>query len=175
MWIVLVGIDKLFLVSPITCSTSIAPPAVVPTPTDCGPLKNLMSFLSDANCFVSTGMNIWLFNMSIWEPNVWAIPACLWTLITLGVGNTSNTFNSSVSVVFPEPTLNEPPIATELGIEVTKISCITPLALPTFIVCASPTVTVLTPTLKVFVKFTIELLNPDTDIASWSFNSTKGK
>ena len=175
IWIVRVGIDKLLLVSPITWSTSIAPPAVVPTPTDWGPLKNIKSFLSETNFLVLTGINIWLFNTSISEPKVWAIPACLCILITFGVGNISNTFNISVSVVFPEPTLNDPPTATELGIEVTKISWITPLALPTFIVCASPILSVLIPTLNVFVKLTIELLNPDTDIASWSFNSTNGR
>ena len=38
-WSVLVGIEVLFLISPTTLSTLIAPPAVVPTPTDWGPLK----------------------------------------------------------------------------------------------------------------------------------------
>ena len=38
-WIVLVGIDKFWFVSPTTYSTLVAPPLVVPTPTDCFPLK----------------------------------------------------------------------------------------------------------------------------------------
>ena len=37
--IVLVGIDTTSFKSPTNVSTSIAPPTVVPTPTDCGPLK----------------------------------------------------------------------------------------------------------------------------------------
>ena len=39
IWIVLVGIDNTSFKSPITVSTSIAAPFVVPTPTDWGPLK----------------------------------------------------------------------------------------------------------------------------------------
>ena len=39
IWIVLVGIDVLFTISPTTLSTLVAPPEVVPTPTECGALK----------------------------------------------------------------------------------------------------------------------------------------
>ena len=39
IWIVLVGIDVLSTISPTTLSTLVAPPGVVPTPTDWAELK----------------------------------------------------------------------------------------------------------------------------------------
>ena len=82
MWIVLVGIETVSLISPVTLSTSIAPPEVVPTPTDWGPLKYIISFTSDVNLLVLTGILILLLSTSTLEPKVCAIPVCLWTLIT---------------------------------------------------------------------------------------------
>ena len=41
--------------------------------------------------------------------------------------------------------------------------------------CAKPILLVLIPTEKESVRFTIELLSPDTDITSLSFNSINGK
>ena len=55
IWIVLVGIDTVSFISPIILSTLIAPPDVVPTPTDCGPLKYTTSLSSDTNLVVLTG------------------------------------------------------------------------------------------------------------------------
>ena len=78
-------------------------------------------------------------------------------------------------LTLPEPTLNVPPTATEFGILVTKISWINPPAAPIVILFASPTLSVFTPTLNESVRLTIELLNPDTETASLSFNSMNGK
>ena len=72
--IVLVGIDKSFTTSPTKYFTLVAPPLVVPTPTDWGPLKYTKSFVLDSNFLVFTGILIWLFNTSITDPEVWAIP-----------------------------------------------------------------------------------------------------
>ena len=116
---VLVGIEIVSFISPTILSTFIAPPAVVPTPTDCGPLKKIISLKSDSNWVVFTGMVIRLFKTSTVEPSVCAIPACLCTLITFLIGNTFNTLRTSESDVFAAPTLNEPPIETLLGIDVT--------------------------------------------------------
>ena len=80
--IVRVGIETVSFISPVTLSTLIAPPDVVPTPTDCGPLKYTISLTFDVNLVVLTGILILLFNTSTLEPKVWAIPVCLWTLIT---------------------------------------------------------------------------------------------
>ena len=77
IWIVLVGIDVLSIISPMILSTLVAPPAVVPTPTDCAELKYMISFTSESNFFVCTGILILLFKTSILEPRVWAIPTCL--------------------------------------------------------------------------------------------------
>ena len=74
IWIVLVGIDTVSFIPPIILSTSIAPPDVVPTPTDWGPLKYTISLTSDSNLVVLTGILILLFNTSILDPAVWAIP-----------------------------------------------------------------------------------------------------
>ena len=175
IWIVLVGIDTVSFISPIILSTFIAPPEVVPTPTDWIPLKYIISSTSDSNLVVSTGILILLFNTSMLEPKVCAIPVCLNTLITFLNGYKFNTLKDSTSEVFPEPTLNEPPIAIVFGISVTKISWIKPLAAPTVIDFARPIVSVLTPTLNELVKFTIELLKPDIETEVWSFNSIKGK
>ena len=91
IWIVLVGIDVLSTISPMILSTLVAPPAVVPTPTDCAELKYMISFTSESNFFVCTGILILLFKTSILEPRVWAIPTCLKTLITFLSGYMFNT------------------------------------------------------------------------------------
>ena len=127
------------------------------------------------NLVVFTGIVIELFKISILDPRVWAIPVCLSTLTILSEGKTFNTFNSSVSLVFPEPTLIEPPIDTEPGISVNIISWTRPAELPTVILDARLTLLVETPTLNIFVKFLIFVLKPDIDTASWSFNSMNGK
>ena len=67
---VLVGIGKFCFVSPITYSTTVAPPEVVPTPTDCGALKYTKSLIFDSNFFVLTGILILLFKTSTFDPNV---------------------------------------------------------------------------------------------------------
>ena len=82
IWIVLVGIDVLSTISPTILSTLIAPPGVVPTPTDWGALKYIISFDSEVNCLVLTGILISLFNMSMFDPRVWAIPVS-YTHLTL--------------------------------------------------------------------------------------------
>ena len=86
MWIVLVGMDVLSTISPTILSTLIAPPGVVPTPTDWAELKYIISLTSDSNFLVWTGILIWLFKTSIFDPRVCAIPTCLKTLITFLVG-----------------------------------------------------------------------------------------
>ena len=68
MRIVLVGIDATSFKSPIKVSTSIAPPFVVPTPTDLGPLKYITSSGSDSNFVVLTGILIVLLRASTLEP-----------------------------------------------------------------------------------------------------------
>ena len=159
-------------------STSIAPPFVVPTPTDWGPLKNITSLGSDSNFVVLTGILILLFRASTLDPAVCATPVCLSTLITFLASNRFNTCKNSMSAsapTFPEPIFIEPPIATLDGILFTWISWIKPFAAPIVIVFASPTESVPTPTLNELVKFTIELLNPDMDTDVWSFNSINGK
>ena len=178
IWIALVGIGVLSTISPTTLSTLIAPPDVVPTPTDWGALKYIISFVSESNFFVWTGILIWLFNISIFDPRVCAIPVCLCTLITFLNGYTFKTLNNSISLALltlPEPTLNEPPIETEFGICVTNISWIKPPAEPIVIAFASPILLVVTPILNESVRLTIELLNPDIETASLSFNSMNGK
>ena len=77
--------------------------------------------------------------------------------------------------MFPEPTLNEPPIAIVFGISVTYMSCINPFIAPSVIVFASPTLKVETPTVNESVKFLIDVLKPDIDTDVLSFNSIKGK
>ena len=69
-------------ISPITLLTLVAPPGVVPTPTDWGALKYITSLISELNFLVWTGILILLFKTSIFEPSVWATPTCLKTLIT---------------------------------------------------------------------------------------------
>ena len=66
--IVLVGIDTTSFKSPIKVSTSIAPPFVVPTPTDWGPLKNITLSGCESNFVVLTGILILLFRASTLEP-----------------------------------------------------------------------------------------------------------
>ena len=55
------------------------------------------------------------------------------------------------------------------------MSCINPLFEPTVIDLARPMVSVLTPTVKLSVKLTIELVNPDMFTVVSSFNSINGK
>ena len=80
-----------------------------------------------------------------------------------------------MSVVFPEPTLNELPMLIVLGIDLTEISWTNPATLPMVIASDNCVLSVLTPTLKAFVKFVILVLKPDIETASWSFNSINGK
>ena len=65
------------------------------------------------------------------------------------------------SVVFPTPILREPPIETVFGILLTKISSTVPIPTPAVIDLPNETESVLTPTLNVFVKFKIEVFNPE--------------
>ena len=117
MCIVLVGIDRSCTTSPTIYFTLVAPPGVVPTPTDWGPLKYTISFFLDSNFLVFTGILIWLFNTWIVDPRVWAMPipppSFLCTLITFRPLYKFNTLKSS------DPTLNDPPTETVLGISVT--------------------------------------------------------
>ena len=117
IWIVLVGIETTSFKSPTNLSTSTAAPFVVPTPTDWGPLKYIISLTSDSNFLVWTGILIWLFKTSIFDPRVCAIPTCLKTLITFLNGYRFNTCKVSMSLALltlPEPTLSEPPIELNL-------------------------------------------------------------
>ena len=66
-----------------------------------------------------------------------------------------------VSVVFPIPILSEPPIETVFGILLTNISSTVPIPTPVDIAFPRVIVSVLIPTLNVFVKFDIEVFNPD--------------
>ena len=79
----------------------------------------------------------------------------------LGVLYTFNTFTSSTLVAFPEPILRVPPIETVLGILSTNISSTTPLELPVDIVFPRPTLSVLTPTWNVLVRFNMDVFKPD--------------
>ena len=133
-----------------------------------------MSFNSEVNGVVSTGIEILLFNASTFEPKVCAIPVCLWIRTILSLGKIFNTFNSSVSLVLPDPTLIDPPTEIVLGIWVNVISWTRPAELPTVMLAAKLTLFVDTPTLKESVKFLILVLNPDIDTASWSLISMKG-
>ena len=73
--IVLVGMETFSLISPITDSTVIALPGVVPTPTDWGPLKYIISFFFELNFLVFAGILILLFKTSTLDPKVWPAPA----------------------------------------------------------------------------------------------------
>ena len=66
-----------------------------------------------------------------------------------------------VSVVFPIPILSEPPTETVFGILLTNISSTVPIPTPDGIAFPSVMVSVLTPTLNVFVKFDIEVFKPE--------------
>ena len=68
-----------------------------------------------------------LFNISTFDPYVWAIPAPLEIRIIFCVGNILITSTVSSSDVFPEPILMIPPTETSLGILLTKISSIATL------------------------------------------------
>ena len=119
-----------------------------------------------------------LLRESTLEPEVCATPVCLNTRSIFLAWNMFNTLQNSTSAsasTFPEPIFIEPPIATLLGILLTKISWIRPPADPTDIVFESPTLSVDTPTLNESVRLTIELLKPDIEINDWSFNSINGK
>ena len=120
-------------------------------------------------------MVILLFNTSIFEPTVWAIPVVLSTLIILLEGKKSITLNNSVSDVFPEPTLRELPTDIVVGTAVTEISWTNPATLPAVIDTANPVDSVLTPTLNASVRFFISVLKPEIDTASWLFNSMNGR
>ena len=101
-----------------------------------------------------------LFNTSILDPNVCAIPVCLKTLMILLVLNKFKTFKVS------EPILRDPPIATVFGISVTKISSILPLTFPSVMVFPKPVVSVAIPTLNDPVKLTIDVLKSEIEIDS---------
>ena len=74
------------------------------------------------------------------------------------------------------PTLKEPPTETVFGNLFTKISSITlSPTLTAFIFLPSLTVSVLIPTIKVSVKPTTDVVNPETDIDSWSLSSKNGR
>ena len=77
--------ERFCFISPTTYSTVVALPGVVPTPTDWGPLKYIISFILDSNFLVFAGILILLFKTSILDPKVCAIPVYLWTLITFCV------------------------------------------------------------------------------------------
>ena len=158
--------------SPMNVST-LWPIPVVPTPTDCLALKNIISFLLDSNFFVLTGTVKLLVNESTLEPKVWAIPEFLNTLIALFLLKILRTF--SVSLLFPSPILNDPPIEMLFGISLTNISSTTPFTLPTFIDFANPTDAVDNPALNDPVKLTIVVLNPETTTASWLSISMNGR
>ena len=79
------------------------------------------------------------------------------------------------SVELPTPILIEPPIETVLGILFTKISWTTPFRLPTVIDLPNETVSVLTPTVNESVNFGIEVVSPEMNTESLSFNSRKGR
>ena len=111
-----------------------------------------------------------MFNISTFDPKVCAAPAFLKTLKTLGVGKIFNTCKNSPLILIVLPT------DSEFGILFKKISCTAfcPLAIAV-IDTARPTVSVLTPTLKVSVKFWTDVLKPDIWIALKFGISIKGK
>ena len=114
-----------------------------------------------------------MFNTSILDPKVCAIPTFLNTLIILFLLYTLRTFK--VSVELPTPILNDPPIDTVLGILLTKISWITPEELPVVIDFPNDIVSVLTPILNELVNGGIEVLIPEINTESWLFSSITGE
>ena len=94
------------------------------------------------------------------------------TLNILFVSKILRTLRSSVEL--PTPILIVPPTDTVFGILLTKISWTIPFKLPTVIDLPNETVSVFTPTVNESVKFGIDVVNPEINTESLSFNSRKG-
>ena len=120
-----------------------------------------------------TGILIEVLRKSIFDPSVWAMPVFLKARITLCWSYNSKTFRTSVSVVFPDPTLIDPPTDIVVGILVTTISTILELV-DAVIDCAKLTLSVLTPILKDPAKLTIVVLSPDINAEFRLSNSMNG-